>query len=66
MSAEVVGGWRIVREIGPSGLMFATSPDYRGLLAAGRSEEELTQNVADAVAELHQALAERCKPPPAV
>lgn len=56
---EVVGGWRIVREVSPSGLRFATSPDYRGLLVAAQSDEELTALIPEAVAELQEAIQQR-------
>jgi hypothetical protein len=59
---EVIDGWRIVREPDACGLIFATSPDYRGLLVVGSTNEELDDLIPQNIAALKEAMRQHPKP----
>lgn len=52
MNAKIV---RIVCEQGRTGLLFATSPDLKGLLVAERTQDDLDRAIPKAIMDMYEA-----------
>lgn len=56
MNAKII---RIEYKQGASGLIFATSPDLKGVLGSERTMEELEQTISEAIIQLYAASGEK-------